>query len=156
MSFEELAAQIRAEELSRQQKVARVPATAQPSDRTLSDGAHRGARVSRSGTRSVAYQETATTLRAAAEMLRRGDPRLSGHPNRALKLSLQDRGHTVRGGAVRRIASAAVLRQARQLHPGWPQAGCLIRLAAEDGVPALQEVLLSAAGWCANQGTTEG
>jgi hypothetical protein len=165
MSFEELARQIRAEEIGRRQKSERVPAVRQPVGPLPKGGVQclqlatvTGGSAGRHITsgKSAVYQETAATLRTAAAMLRRRDPRLSSYPNRALKLSLRDRGHTMRGGPIGRIASAAVLRQVRRHHPGWPQTGCLIRLAAEDGVPALQEVLLSAAGWCANQGTTEG
>jgi hypothetical protein len=156
MSFEELAAQIRADEIRRRQLQAPLPAASQPIGPPRPGSGQARAPVPEGGTRSVAYQETANTLRAAAELLRRGDPRLSGHPNRALKFSLLDRGHTVRGGAVRRIASAAVLRQVRRLHPGWPQADCLIRLVAEDGLPALQKVLLDAAGWCGDLGEANG
>ena len=129
VSFAELAAAIRRDELSARAARARPPVPP----------------PSPEGVAALVLVEAAAGLRSGS------DPELVEHPNRAVKVALRRRGfpHSEdRRGDVGRAAYGAVRDEMRKRHPDWPDKGCLERLAAEEGTRALRALLLKAADAC--------
>jgi hypothetical protein len=80
---------------------------------------------------------------------RLGKPGTRDHPNQVVKDALRAAGLPTQGRSDNPTTTAvwrAVGQLMRAQHPDWPDSGCLLRLCETEGVAALHELLLEAAG----------